>query len=291
MQVLRPDPAASASPPTTTPTSTLPSTSLSPSTPAHQPASAPVSAPMPGPLERIWPYVDVVLRPVRRYGLAALGALTALGMILSIWGAFLLAPTDAVQGDVQRIFYFHVPLAWDAYLAFFIVFVASIVYLWRKDERWDWLARASAEIGTIFTTLTLIIGSIWGRAVWGTWWQWDPRLTTTLILWFIYVGYLMLRSSSGAASSGARAAAVLGIVGFVDVPIDYLSVTWWRSLHPASTYIMDNGSAALPPAALFAFFVSLITFTLLFAFLLVLVYRLQRLQSLTRTLRGRIELD
>jgi heme exporter protein C len=223
--------------------------------------------------------------------LAALGALTALGMMLSIWGAFLLAPTDAIQGDVQRIFYFHVPMAWDAYLAFFIVFAASIVYLWRRDERWDWLARASAEIGTIFTTLVLITGSIWGRAVWGTWWQWDPRLTTTLILWFIYVGYLMLRSYSGAASSGARAAAVLGIVGFVDVPIDYLSVTWWRSLHPASTYIVDNGSAALPPAALFAFFVSLITFTLLFAFLLVLVYRLQHLQSAARTLRGSVELD
>lgn len=279
MQVLRPDPAASAPPPTTTRTPT----------PA-QPA-APVSAPLPGRLKRFQAYSNAALRPVRHYGLAALGALTALGMMLSIWGAFLLAPTDAIQGDVQRIFYFHVPMAWDAYLAFFGVFVASIAYLWRKDERWDWLARASAEIGTIFTTLVLVTGSIWGRAVWGTWWQWDPRLTTTLILWFIYVGYLMLRSYSGAASSGARAAAVLGIVGFVDVPIDYLSVTWWRSLHPASTYIVDNGSAALPPAALFAFFVSLITFTLLFAFLLVHVYRLHHLQSAARTLRGRVELD
>ncbi len=227
---------------------------------------------------------------LRRYGIIVLGAATALGMMASIWGAFLGAPTDAIQGDVQRIFYFHVPMAWDAYLAFFLVFLASIVYLWRKDERWDWLARASAEIGTIFTTLVLITGSIWGRAVWGTWWQWDPRLTTTLILWFIYVGYLLLRSYSDNAR-GARAAAVLGIVGFVDVPIDYLSVTWWRSLHPASTYIVENGSAALPPAALLAFFVSLITFTLLFAFLLVLGFRLQQLQSTTRVLRGYVDLD
>jgi heme exporter protein C len=254
-------------------------------------ASAPVGAQVPPWLRRLQAPAETALKPLRRYGLAALGVVTALGMLLSIWATFLLAPTDALQGDVQRIFYFHVPLAWDAFLAFFIVFAASIVYLWRKDERWDWLARASAEIGTIFTTLVLIVGSLWGRAVWGTWWQWDPRLTTTLILWFIYVGYLLLRSYSGRSAGGARAAAVLGIVGFVDVPIDYLSVTWWRSLHPASTYIVDNGSAALPPGALLAFFVSLITFTLLFAFLLVVVYRLQRMQSAALQLRGRVELD
>ncbi len=220
---------------------------------------------------------------------AGLGIATAVGMLASIWAIFAYAPTDALQGVVQRIFYFHVPMAWDAYLAFFVVFVASIIYLWRRDERWDWLARASAEIGTIFTTLVLITGSVWGKPIWGTWWTWDERLTTTLILWFIYVGYLMLRSYTGRTASGARAAAVLGIVGFVDVPIDYLSVTWWRTIHPASTYVVAGGSSQLPPAALFAFLLALLTFTLLFAFLLVLVYQLERVQSGVERLRGQVE--
>lgn len=129
----------------------------------------------------------------RRYGEYVLGAAVAVGMILSIWAAFVYAPTDAVQGPVQRIMYFHVPMAWLAYLSFFVVFVASIAYLIRRDERWDWIARGSAEVGVIFTTLVLISGSIWGKAFWGTWWTGEARLTTTLILWFIYVAYLLLR--------------------------------------------------------------------------------------------------
>ncbi len=218
--------------------------------------------------------------------LAILGALTAVGMTVSLWAIFAYAPTDAIQGVAQRIFYFHVPIAWVAFLAFFIVFVASIVYLWRRDERWDWLARAAAEIGTVFTTLTLIMGSLWGKPIWGTWWQWDARLTTTLILWFIYVGYLMLRSYTGRTPAGARAAAVLGIVGFVDVPIDYLSVTWWRTIHPTADYV----SAGLPPQAVTAFMLALTTFTLFFALLLVLVYHIERVQAAAEKLRGQIEI-
>ncbi|HEV2237529.1 MAG TPA: cytochrome c biogenesis protein CcsA, partial [Ktedonobacterales bacterium] len=126
---------------------------------------------------------------------AVLGLATAIGMVVSIWAIFAYAPEDALSGVVQRIFYFHVPVAWDAYLAFFTVFVASIMYLWRRDERWDWLARAAAEIGTELTTLVLITGSLWGKPIWGTWWTWDARLTSTLFLWFIYVGYLILRGA------------------------------------------------------------------------------------------------
>jgi heme exporter protein C len=218
--------------------------------------------------------------------IAGLGAATVVGMMASLWAIFALAPTDAIQGVAQRIFYFHVPMAWVAYLAFFIVFVASLMYLWRKDKRWDWLARASAEIGTVFTTLVLITGSLWGKPIWGTWWQWDARLTTTLILWFIYVGYLMMRSYTGRTASGARAAAVLGIVGFVDVPIDYLSVTWWRTIHPAADYVTGG---SLPPQAVTAFMLSLTTFTLFFALLLALVYQIERVQAATEKLRGRVE--
>jgi len=111
-----------------------------------------------------------------------LGMLSLIGMMVSIWMIFLYAPTDAVQGQPQRIFYFHVPVAWLAMLGFGIVTVAGIGYLLKRDERWDWAARASAELGAVFATLTLITGSIWGKTTWGTWWTWDARLTTSLIL-------------------------------------------------------------------------------------------------------------
>src|SRR5690349_16768993 len=137
-----------------------------------------------------------------------LGAITLLGMGVVIWMAFFYAPTDAVQGEPQRIFYFHVPVSWVGMLAFVVMAVAGILYLKSKDERWDWIARAAGEIGLVFITLALVTGSIWGRTTWGTWWTWDARLTTTLILWFVYVGYLMLRSYMGRTTASARAGAV-----------------------------------------------------------------------------------
>jgi heme exporter protein C len=216
--------------------------------------------------------------------LFGLGALTALLMAATIYSIFLVAPVD-ITGQAFRIFYFHVPIGLLAFVAFFIVFIASVLYLWRKDERWDWLARAAAETGTVLTTLVLITGSLWGRPTWGTWWTWDPRLTTTLILWFIYVGYLMLRSYSGRTASGARAAAVLGIIGFIDVPIDYLSVTWWRTIHPPTSFVQS----ALPTTAGIPLLLSLTAFTLLFVFLLVLAYQLQRVLASTERLRGQVE--
>jgi heme exporter protein C len=230
------------------------------------------------------------LEPVRQYGEWVLGGAAALGMMVAIWAAFFYAPTEAVQGNVQRIEYFHVPMAWVAYLAFFIVCVASIAYLIRGNERWDLLARASAELGTIFTTLVLITGSLWGRIIWGTWWAWDARMTTTLILWFIYVGYLMLRSYTGRTEGGARAAAVLGILGFVDVPINYLAVSWWRTLHPA-LQVPLGGTPQAPAAVVTTLMLAMLAFTLLFAFLLLQIYRLQRLQSEALRLRARIEME
>jgi heme exporter protein C len=218
-----------------------------------------------------------------------LGAATALGMLVSIWAVFAYAPmaTDLEGGIIQRIFYFHVPLAWDAFLAFFVVFVASVAYLWRRDERWDWLARAAAEIGAVFTALVLVTGSIWGKPFWGVWWIWDARLTTTLILWFIYVGYLMLRSYTGRSVTGARQAAVLGIVAFIVVPINYLSVSWWNSKHPPTTYVADSSHAS--GTLLTTFMLTLVTFTLFFALLLVLVYHTERVQSGLARLRGRLD--
>ena len=212
-----------------------------------------------------------------------LGVLAFMGMLISIWMIFLYAPMDAVQGEPQRIFYFHVPMAWLAMLGFVIVAVGGIGYLVTKKESWDWAARAAAELGALFTTLTLITGSIWGKTIWGTWWTWDARLTTTLILWFIYIGYLMLRGYMGRTPESARAGTVLAIIGVIDVPIIYESVNWWRTLHPGPQV---GVAGALPPSVVLTLMVSLASFTLLFAFLMIQLYQLQRLQTLAQRLRA-----
>src|SRR6266851_5889938 len=208
-------------------------------------------------------------------------ALTTIGMMVSIGLIFLVAPTDAVEGLPQRIFYFHVPVSWIGMLAFGVLAAASIAYLWKKDERWDWLARASAEIGTVFITLALVTGSIWGRTTWGTWWTWDARLTTTLILWFIYIGYMMLRSYMGRTPASARAGAVLAIIGIIDVPIIYESVNWWRTLHPQAVLPLGS-SPQLPPEMLLTLLVAFVTFTLLFTFLMLQLYQLEKMQTLAQ---------
>lgn len=217
-----------------------------------------------------------------------LGILSFIGMMVSIWAIFLYAPTDAIEGDPQRIFYFHLPTAILGMLAFGIVALGGIVYIWKKDERWDWVARAAAELGTVFITFALITGSIWGRTTWGTWWTWDARLTTTLILWFIYVAYLMLRSYMGRTPSSARAGAVLAIIGVIDVPIIYESVNWWRTLHPQQV-ITIGSEPQLPPQMLLALMISFVTFTLLFSFLMVQLYSLEKMQTLAQRLRASVE--
>lgn len=180
------------------------------------------------------------------------------------------------QCEACRIFYFHVPVAWVGFLAFFVVFISSILYLRSRDLKYDVVARSSAEVGVVFTTLALITGSIWGRPIWGTWWSWDARLTSTLVLWFIYVGYLMLRSYLNDEGRAARYSAVVGIVGFLDVPVVYQSVVWWRTLHPGPTIFADGGMA-LPPGMIGVFLLSLIAFTLLGAYLLLLRLEVDRL--------------
>ena len=214
--------------------------------------------------------VDPRPRPVRE-GItvnAILGWITAVLMVLSLYAVFIYAPIERTQGAPQKIFYFHVPLAWDAYVAFFCTLVGSVAYLRTAKPKWDMLAYSSAEVGVVFTSLVLISGSIWGKTIWGTWWAWDARLTSTLVMWFIYVAYLMLRSSIGRTTvRAARYGAVLGIVGFIDVPIVHMSVTWWRTLHPQPT-IANPAGPTLPASMLAAFFLCLVTFTVLFVWLL-----------------------
>jgi len=167
------------------------------------------------------------------------------------------------MGVVQRIFYVHVPAAWVAFMAFGIVAICSAVFLWLKDERLDWAAVAAAEGGMLFTTIVLLTGPFWGRVAWGTWWNWEPRLTLTLLLWFIYLGYFMVRASTENAERGKRFAAVVGIVGALDIPLIHLSVQFFRSLHPAPVVIKPEGPS-LPGDMLTTLFVGFAAFTVLF---------------------------
>ncbi len=186
-------------------------------------------------------------------------------MVVSLYLVFLYVPTEETMGIVQRIFYFHVPVAWIAFLAFFIVFLGSILYLWKRESKWDVIASSSAEVGVIFTTLVLITGPIWAKPIWGVWWTWDARLSTALVLWLIYVAYLIVRSSTTEESRGARFAAIVGIVGFIDVPIAALAITLWRTQHPGPV-IFQGG---LAPPMLLTLMVSLAAFTALYTLLLI----------------------
>ena len=202
---------------------------------------------------------------LRHPGTVALYAALLLSMGLAIFMAFIFAPAERVQAEVYRILFVHVPSAWLAFFAFGIVAVGSVMYLVRAESRWDRLAHASAEIGVLFTTLTLVTGSIWGRSVWGVWWQWDPRLTTTLIMWFIYVSYLALRSYIDDPNARQRMASVLGIVGVVSVPIVWFSVEWWRSLHPTPS--VTNPGGGMPPEMLTTLLISVAAFTVFYVVL------------------------
>lgn len=199
----------------------------------------------------------------RGLGLAALAAM----VVGSVVGLFVV-PADALQGQVQRLMYVHVPAAWLAFLAFFVVFVMSILYLVQRRPKWDLVAASSAEIGVVFTALTLALGSLWGKPTWGVWWTWDPRLTTTAILLIIYVGYLTVRSFADDPEKRARWAAIVGIVGFVDVPIVYLSVYWWRTLHQP-----PSSPRSIAGPMLVALLVNLFAFSLVYAYLMVRRYR------------------
>ena len=201
-----------------------------------------------------------------------------LGLLgFSTYQALFVAPTEQTMGDVQRIFYYHVPSAWTAGVCFFVNFLASVVYLWKRNLASDALAAASAEVGVAFCTIVLITGPIWARPVWGIWWTWDARLTTTLVLWLIYVSYLVLRRFSAGGQTQVLAAA-LAIFGFVDVPIVYMSIRWFRTQHPSP--VMGGGeNSGLDPAMLHAFFWNLVAFTCVGIVLMVVRYRLQMLEE------------
>ena len=189
----------------------------------------------------------------------------ASAMVLMAVGQYFIwfyAPEEVTMGLVQKIFYFHLPLAWWAFAAFFGVCAASVMVLWTGKEKWDVLAGVLAEVGVLFSGLALVTGSIWGRAAWNTWWTWDPRLSTTLVMWFVYAGYLVLRAADAGGSKGARMRAVLGIVAFVDVPLVFLSARLWRSIHPA---VLASKGGGLEPEMWTTVWINFLAWGALFA--------------------------
>ncbi|MDD4465447.1 MAG: cytochrome c biogenesis protein [Dehalococcoidales bacterium] len=191
-------------------------------------------------------------------------ALSSVLILLSFYMVLVFVPTEIDMGIVQRIFYYHVPLAWIAFLAFFVVFTGSIIYLAKRSTKWDNIASASAEIGLVFISLMLITGSIWAKPAWGVWWIWEPRLTTSLVLWFIYVAYFIVRGYVSGEERKARFGAVVGIIGFLNVPLVFLSVTLWRTQHPPLTIF----SGGLEPPMLATLLVCLVAFNFLYFYLL-----------------------
>jgi heme exporter protein C len=201
--------------------------------------------------------------------------LTYVLMLLALYTIFIYAPVEKTMGLVQKIFYIHVPSAFLAYLAFFITFIASIFYLYRKDSRWDTVAYCAVETGVIFCTIVLVTGPIWAKPIWNVWWTWDLRLTTTLILWFTYVAYLMLRRAVK-ENQRANLSAVFGIIGFINVPITFFSIRLWRTIHPV--VITSRGLNMSGPMK-FALIITFIAFCFLFFSLLLSRIRFERLKT------------
>ena len=216
------------------------------------------------------------LRRLEDFASAVLPWLAGPTMVAALYLIFMVVPSERDQGIVQRIFYFHVPSAWTAFLGFFVVCGASLVVLVRGSEYWDRVAKASAEVGMVFCTLVLLTGPIWARPIWGTWWTWDPRLTMTVILWTIYASYLLLRAYGSEGDQLSRYAAVLGIVGAIDIPLIAFSVRLWRGIHPKVMMSPDPNAGLRDPMMRTTLLVAAIAFLLIYGWLLLVRVRSSR---------------
>ncbi len=213
-----------------------------------------------------------------------LGTLALLLIVTGLYWGLVEAPPDARQGETQRIMYLHIPSILVAYLSFFIVFVASCLYLWKGERRDDILAHSAAEIGVLFTALTIVEGSIWGKPTWGVWWTWDARLTLTAILLLIFSGYLLLRSLIDDQRRAAVSGAILGIIGFLDIPLIHMSVYWWRTLHQPPSILRPDKAPwdNIDPSMLWPLGINFLAFMVLFFYLLSLRFHLGEVEDEAR---------
>jgi heme exporter protein C len=215
---------------------------------------------------------------MKRLFLATTVVALAVTAVFALW----VTPPRANQGyDAVRLLYLHVPTAWVAYLAFGVTALASLLWLLprTRDAAWDLLAGASAEVGVVFTGLTLVLGSLWGKPTWGTWWEWDARLTTTAILFFLYVGYLALRRTGSTAEERGKRSSIAALIAFADVPISYLSVTWWQTLHQQGTVFNEQNKVLIDGSMAFTLVAAVVSFTLLYAYLVLERFQLAQLEE------------
>ncbi len=217
-----------------------------------------------------------------RFASGLLGGAALILIAVGLYMGLVASPPDAFQREYVRIMYVHVPSAAIAYLSFATVFVSSVLFLWKRRVVYDHVAHSAAELGVLFTGLALAGGMIWGKAVWGAWWTWDARLVTTAILFLIYIGYLLVRELAEDRDRGARLAGVIGIVGFLDVPVIHYSVVWFRTLHQPTSVL--RGDIKLAPPMLAALLVNLVAFTVLYIYLLTQRVYLEQLEAGQATL-------
>jgi heme exporter protein C len=206
-----------------------------------------------------------------------LGVLALAGLAATLLFGLVLSPGDEVQSDAARLLYVHVPSAILAYLSFTVTAVGSVAYLWKKSFWWDRVAASSAEVGVLFTGLCLATGALWGRPIWGVYWDWDPRLTSTALLFLMFAGYLVVRRLPSDPATRARRSAIVGIVAFADVPIVHYAVDWWRSLHQDAT--LGTLDVKIEGLMLFSFVLGLVSFGLVYSWLLIHRFRLAWLED------------
>jgi len=217
-----------------------------------------------------------------------LGAVAILLVLASAYASFFIAPEERTMGVIQRIFYFHVASAWAGFTAFFVCFIGNLLYVWKRAQKYDWLAVSGAEVGLAFTTVVLITGPIWAHPVWGIWWTWDARLTSTFVLWLLYVSYLLLRTLVEEPDRRALLSSLFGIFAFIDVPLVFGAIRWWRTQHPQPVIAGGQGSG-LEPTMKAVFFFSAFAMHVFMAFLVAERYALEKMQTETDFLAREVE--
>ncbi|HYL61592.1 MAG TPA: cytochrome c biogenesis protein CcsA [Candidatus Methylomirabilis sp.] len=204
------------------------------------------------------------------------------------YAAFFIAPTDAKQGLIYRILYLHVSSAWTGLTAFLISFAANLLYVWRRQARWDWLGVSAVEVGVAYTSVMLVTGPIWAHPVWGIWWTWDARLTSTFVMWLLYISYLLLRTLIEEPDRRALLSALYGIFAFLDVPLVFGSIRWWRTQHP-QPIVMGGEGSGLDPLMYKVLMFSWLAMLALMTLLIRQRYRLEAMRSQLETIRHELE--